>query len=189
MKTNVKVVHRLILVQKKVNAGKERANDYLVEQEKLRVLANNKREHSRVIAMPFPRRPTQDYNRRRKPAPARVGPPEPARARVTLLWPAWARLSPPGRARSCPAEPASSLPIPFEPARARPCPPTPAQAPPSPPESGRARLKPFGKPSSPLYPRCCKVYKKKFASKTAARSWEAAPALAKVNTSSLDFDR
>lgn len=48
MKTNVKVAHKVILDQKKVNAGKERANDHMVEQEKLRVLANNKKEHSLV---------------------------------------------------------------------------------------------------------------------------------------------
>jgi len=43
-----KEVQKALHEKKKLNAGEERANDYLVEQEKLRVLAQKKKDHEEV---------------------------------------------------------------------------------------------------------------------------------------------
>ena len=48
MKENVKAVHGQVLKQKKDHAAKERDNDYLVQQEKIRVLASKKQQHQNV---------------------------------------------------------------------------------------------------------------------------------------------
>jgi len=49
VRQNAKVVQERLHEKKKINAGEERANDYLVEQEKLRVLAQKKKDHHAVF--------------------------------------------------------------------------------------------------------------------------------------------
>ena len=49
IKENARLVNERLRQKKAEHAGKERANDHLVEQEKLRVLANNKKEHQKVF--------------------------------------------------------------------------------------------------------------------------------------------
>eukprot|EP00325_Prymnesiales_sp_UTEX-LB-985_P014612 CAMPEP_0174759666 /NCGR_PEP_ID=MMETSP1094-20130205/108385_1 /TAXON_ID=156173 /ORGANISM="Chrysochromulina brevifilum, Strain UTEX LB 985" /LENGTH=331 /DNA_ID=CAMNT_0015965603 /DNA_START=107 /DNA_END=1102 /DNA_ORIENTATION=- len=53
IRSNAKAVAEQIRQKKSVSAGKERANDYLVEQEKLRVLAEKREEHAKVYEKRF----------------------------------------------------------------------------------------------------------------------------------------
>ena len=53
MKENAKAVHKQMLDGKAKHAQKERNNDYLVEQEKLRVAASKKKQHQDVYAKKY----------------------------------------------------------------------------------------------------------------------------------------
>lgn len=53
MKANAKNVQQGVLDQKKQHAAKERDNDYLVQQEKIRVLASKKQQHQAVYGKKF----------------------------------------------------------------------------------------------------------------------------------------
>merc|ERR550514_152241 len=53
MKENARAVHKQMLDGKAKHAQKERNNDYLVEQEKLRVAASKKKQHQDVYAKKY----------------------------------------------------------------------------------------------------------------------------------------
>ena len=53
IKSNAKAVQSQVLTQKKAHAAKERDNDYLVQQEKIRTLASKKRQHQEVYGKKF----------------------------------------------------------------------------------------------------------------------------------------
>jgi len=53
LKENVRAVHGKVLEEKKAHAQKERDNDYLVQQEKIRSLASKKQQHQTVYGKKY----------------------------------------------------------------------------------------------------------------------------------------